>query len=274
MRGTIYERRRTIGDQLRRALDGEFIVVAAPDHPLVMRPVDVLVGGRSGLTAIVMPTVEEVRRPKLLQTRVTLNKLALPPEANFVYVSEPPEKIVSAGHEFAAVLSLSDPDVINELKSIAAAPRRSLRQADIITFRQLAEGRFADTYRVARIAQRWFHRPREAPSLAQGRSRRASRDRLGSGLEGAFFASLPTSGAIVDLSIEGVERWFQLAGGQPVPTNEPAGIAFAPDYPRIPGDPDKVLRASAFAGWVFAPSDPTRSLARLSELVARYARLR
>jgi hypothetical protein len=46
------------------------------------------------------------------------------------------------------------------------------------------------------------------------------------------------------------------------------------DYPRIPGDPDKVLRASAFAGWVFAPSDPTRSLARLSELVARYARLR
>src|SRR5580700_9389173 len=80
-----------------------------------------------------------LRRPKLLQTRVTLNKLALPPEANFVYVSEPPEKIVSAGHEFAAVLSLSDPDVINELKSIAAAPRRSLRQADIITFRQLAE---------------------------------------------------------------------------------------------------------------------------------------
>jgi hypothetical protein len=269
---TIHIRRREIADYLRRTSDGNSVVVVAPDHPLVMRSVDVLVGGPSGVTAIVMSSAEEVRRPHLLQSRLTLNKVALPPETRFVYVARSDETHLKSSESFSAVVNLSDRGAREELSSISANPHRLSRRPDTGKIQRLSERRFADTYRLSRILQR--HRMREGAKPKRIRSRSASRDRFSNGVEAAFFLSEPTPRALLQLTPIGTDRWFRSIEGEPEPTGEPAGIIFAFDYPRTVGDPDKVLRASAFAGWVFAPSDASRPHEQIADLVARFAVLK
>ncbi len=272
MAETIHIRRREIADHLRHASNGNSVVVVAPDHPLVMKSVDVLVGGPSGVTAIVMSTAEEVRRPNLLQSRLTLNKVALPPETRFVYVAGRDETHLKLGEAFSAVVNLSDRGAKEELSSISTNPRRLSRRPDVEKLQRLAEGRFADTYRLSRILQR--HRMREGARPKRSRSHSASRDRFSNGVEAAFFSSEPTPRALSQLTPIGTERWYRSIEGEPEPTGEPAGIVFALDYPRTVGDPDKVLRAGAFAGWVFAPSNAARTPEQVAELVARFAVLK
>jgi len=269
---TVHTRRREVAEHLRRTSDGISMVVVAPDHPLVMRSVDVLVGGPSGVAAIVMSSAEEVRRPHLLQTRLTLNKVALPPETRFIYVARRDETHVNLGLAFSAVVSLSDRGAKEELTSIIANPHRLPRRSDVGKFQRLAEQRFADTHRLSRILQR--HRIREGARPKISRSHSASRDRFSNGVEAAFFSSEPTPRALLQLTPMGTERWYRSIEGEPEPTGEPAGIVFALDYPRTVGDPDKVIRAGAFAGWVFAPSDTARSREQVAELVARFAVLK
>jgi hypothetical protein len=266
---TIHVRRREIADHLRRTVGGNSIVVAAPDHPLVLRSADVLVGGPSGLTAIVMASAEESRLPNLLQTRLTLNKMALPPETRFVYVTGTDEIWAKSGELFSAVIDLSDRGAKQELSSITANPHRLSRRSDVGKNQRLAERRFADTYRLSRILQR--HRIKEGTKPESIRSHSANHDRFSNGVEAAFFMSEPTPRAVLQLTPMGTDRWFRSIEGEPEPTGEPAGIIFAFDYPRTVGDPDKVLRAGAFAGWVFAPSDASRSREQIADLVARFA---
>ena len=83
----------------------------------------------------------------------------------------------------------------------------------------------------------------------------------------------PCVPAIATLALEGAERWFALDDGEPLPVDRAAGAVFADSYPVSRGDPDKVLRAAAFAGWVLAPRHGKRSQSEVAELIARYARL-
>lgn len=240
-----------------------------------MRSVDILIGGRSGLTAIMMSTAEEVRRPHLLQSRFTLNKLALPSETKFIYVASEAEQPPATNLVFSAILSITERSLTKDVASLAADPHRNPRRDEAIKFQRLAESRFADTYRLARILQRPRVRPEADLRMeVTRRSHRSQRDILPGGIEGAFFDARPTSAAVVNLSADGVARWFDLSHGEPEPTNKPAGAAFAIDYPRIPGDPEKVLRASAFAGWVLTTFDTGRPPEEVAALVDRYARLR
>lgn len=273
MADTIHIRRREIANYLRRESDGNsVIVVVAPDHPLVMRSVDVLVGGPSGLTAIIMSSAEEVRRPHLLQARLTLNKVALPPETRFVYIARSDETDLKSSESFSAIVNLGYKGAREEILSISANPHRLSRRPDTGKIQQMSERRFADTYRLSRILQR--HKIREDARPERVRSRSPSRDRFSNGVEAAFFLSEPTPRALFQLTPVGTDRWFRSNGGEPEPTDEPAGVIFAFDYPRTVGDPDKVLRASAFAGWVFAPSDASRSPEQIADLVARFAVLK
>ncbi|HVJ78104.1 MAG TPA: hypothetical protein VM620_09735 [Hyphomicrobium sp.] len=268
MRDSIHKRRREIADYICRTLDGEHVVVTTPDHPLVMRPVDVLVGGKSGITAVVIPTADELKRSKLLHTRLTLNRLALPPESKFILIDAQPD-LFDRSAEKPTVLASDDPELNRQIVSIISHPKPFNMHAGIERDRELAVRRFADTYRVARVAQR-FRRPHDIPYVRS--SGRPARDILPGGIDGAFFDFKPETRDVVNLYIDGVERWFTPDGDEP--TGNPAGLALAPDYPRVPGDPDKIIRASAFAGWVFAPLYSSRSRDVVGDMVARYARLK
>lgn len=270
MSQSINGRRAEVARNLRNALGDDFVVIEAPDHPLVLRSVDVLAGGRAGLTAVIMANAEEVRRPKLLTSRVILNMVALPSNTNFVYLA-PSGGSKAPSLSFAAELNEDDQRWKRELVRIVAEPQHLTRRRSAEKMQQRSESRFADTYRLARILH---HRSKAETGQRPPRSSRSpSRDMISGEVEAAFFYGTPSVPALAHLTWEGAERWFDTPDGEPTPTPAPAAAAFVDGYPRSPGDPDKVLRAAAFAGWVLAPARSPRSVEQIGDLVLRYTRL-
>lgn len=268
----ITARRLDIATHLRRTLGADFVVVPAPDHPLVMRSVDVLAGGRSGLTAIMMSTAEELRRPKLFDARLKLNMMALPPHTAFVYVAVKGEIWRGRQEAFAAELSIEDHASREDLTRLATNPPKTRHLQKAERSQKHSEARFADTYRLARALRRGLRHRLAVDNVAV--SRAPYRDRLPNEIEGAFFPSTPSSQAIANLALEGADRWYDIWDGEPEPRPSAAGAAFVQSYPMARGDPDKILRAAAFAGWVMMPLQTDRSFEELGALVQRYTRLK
>lgn len=256
---------------LRRALGEDFVVVDSPDHPLVMRSVDVLAGGRAGITAIMMETVEEAKKPKLFAARLTLNKVALPPNTNFIYISKNGSDQLK-NSLFSTELTFDSRRWRDDLARIITNPQILDQPRTSERWQKRAESRFADTYRLARALQR--RRKRDLDQYYPRSSRSPARDLISNNIEGAFFYGVPSLPALTHLTFEGAERWYNTPDGEPVPTTVPAGAAFADGYPRSPGDPDKVLRAAAFSGWVLAPTHSNKSMDQIGELVFRFTRLK
>lgn len=258
--------------RLRRELGGDFIVVAAPDHPLVMRSVDVLVGGRSGLTAFVTATAEERRRPDILGARLTLNQVALPPETQFVYVARADENDSLIEGRFAEQLTYADRAMT---KDAVAFVERSIRKPQLAygdKARQLSQSRFAATFRIARLVNP-DRSLRSVDNPAPRRGANVEFDMIGPVRRG--FAKRPLSTrSIIGLSVSGVDRWFHASADQPTPTGEPAGLVLTPDFPHPRHDPEKALRAAAFAGWILAPDVSDRSIDELADLALRFTRHR
>ncbi|QPQ55435.1 hypothetical protein IC614_02155 [Allosphingosinicella flava] len=264
--------RKAIVDRLRRSMGGDFVVVGAPDHPLVMRSVDIIVGGRAGLTAIMAMTAQELRSQEHFTARLTLNKMALPPHTNFVFVSIDGERPYSLPtNAFVTEISIKDQRVWDDLTSISSRPQGFPDGKSSEKIHRLASARFGDTYKLARVLQRG----RSKATAAHGNrsTRKPRRDRLSHNIEAAFFANPPTLQAIANLSVEGADRWYDMDGAEPFPTQAPAGAAFAELFPSSPGDPDKAIRAAAFAGWVLTPAGTGKSPDEISELVSRYTRV-
>ena len=135
-----------------------------------------------------------------------------------------------------------------------------------------SEERFADTYRLARVLRRGF----KADTRDRGEqpSRKPSRDRISEEVEAAFYQETPTLGAVSHLTVLEADRWYGLIDGEVEPRYSAANALFVPNYPEVRGDPDKALRAAAFAGWVMAPTHSKRSFDDVGELIERYTRLK
>ncbi len=265
-------RRNDISRRLAQSLTNDFVVVAAPDHPLVFRSVDVLVGGRSALTAVMMSNAEERRRPELFSARLALNMMALPPHTTFVRLVADDDEPSKVDNAFAAELELGARGTQTALLRIANTPSQSRQRDRAEKAQRHSEERFASTYRLARVLRRGFEA--EAGQERGGpASRNPSRDRIGQ-VDAAFFSAMPTLAAMNSLTMAEVGRWYGIVDGEAEPRNTNANALFVPDYPEVRGDPDKALRAAAFAGWVVAPSRSKRSLDEVGVLIERYARLK
>lgn len=268
----VRERQIDLSRRLRQQLGGDFVVVPAPDHPFVMRSVDVLVGGRSGLTAFVMASAEERHRPELLASRVTLNKVALPPETAFVFVVDAGDLELTMGARFAETLSSKERSFLRDAVTIVERSAQSPQKHGSEKIRQISQARFASTYRVARLvnARRSGH---GAERALPPRGANFSFDTVRS--VPSAFASRPISTrSLIGLTVRGADRWFDETADQPVPTGATAGLVLAPGYPRPRNDPDKALRAAAFAGWIIAPDSSARSAEEMADLVLRFTRAR
>ena len=267
----VRDRQIDLARRLRQQLGGEFVVVPAPDHPLVLRSVDVLVGGRSGLTAFVMASAEERHRPELLQGRVTLNKVALPPETQFVYVAEAGDIQPVARSRYSEELSQGERSFVRDAVTVVERSTQATQSTFADKARQVSQSRFASTYRVARLVN--SRRSQEHDQKASsGRGANLSFDTVRT--VPSAFASRPISTrSLMGLTARGADRWFDETTEQPVPTGATAGMLFTPGFPRPRNDPEKALRAAAFAGWIIAPTASPRSPEELAELVARFTRV-
>ena len=272
MASTVTTLRLELARHLSQALSGDFVVVSAPDHPLVMQSVDLLVGGRSGITAIMMSTAHERRQINLFDARLKLNMMALPPHTVFVRIAQSDEKTRNVDGVFFAELSLDDRRTRAELTKLASSPPKVRRLEQAEKAQRRSEERFADTYRLARVLQ--FRSNNEKGIFSAKVSRAPLRDRIGNDVDAAFFEEKPTLGAVTHLTMSDADRWYGITEGEVEPKHSAASALFLPYYPEVGGDPDKAIRAAAFAGWVMAPLHSKRSHDDVSELIHRYTRLK
>lgn len=268
----VRDRQIDLARRLRQQLGGDFVVVPAPDHPLVMRSVDVLVGGRSGLTAFIMASAEERQRPELLESRITLNKVALPPETLFVYVVDAEVLDLTRHGGFAEKLSSAERSFVRNAVAIVERSAQAPQSPSADKARQISQSRFASTYRVARLVNSKSGTDDHEP-IAPRRGANLTFDTVLS--VPSALASRPISArSLLGLTARGADRWYDDTSAQPIPTGATAGLVFAPGYPRPRNDPDKALRAAAFAGWIIAPILSSRSSEELAELALRFTRAR
>lgn len=111
-----------------------------------------------------------------------------------------------------------------------------------------------------------FLSPRRTPREPQSAFRlRSAEDQFPVG----DFDGEPNPHAIARLTLLGASKFYDLAEGVPFPELRTVGSAYAPAVPEANGDPEKYLRASAFAGWVIVPSDSNIEPRQVNLMVER-----
>lgn len=243
---SVYTLRRQITGELSRALSDRFVIATAPDHPLLMKGPDFLIGGNGGLTAVLIPTAAERRRPDLAVARFALCRMALPEPAKFILLASDPDRNVAdlPIGSVAAVLSSENARTRAELAGLVSEAQR-LEQVPVPEkLREKANARFGETYRVARVVRRW--RSRTAPTTPRYDPQPPFHRPL---------ERLRRPADVAGLTIRGAQDSYGVDGGIPYPTGRPVEAAIIERLPDYPGDPQKYLRASAFSGWVLSEAN-------------------
>jgi uncharacterized protein YbaR (Trm112 family) len=251
-------RRRLLEESLQGELPPNFITASGPDHPLLLRGPDLLVGGEGIMTAVYTPSAVERQNPAHLKNRFVLARLALPVHTRHVLVAESAADR-TLGQEFA-----DDFDAVEDFRSRAilaslaqdknfAGSRSKLPPEVVLASRQ----QFADVMQLTRVMrkldERLLHPYGEVVRSERLHRTRARRQKtmLKDGIALSVFGAGPVSPTSVQALVnEQVNRSFRLDNGIPRFTAESTyGIALVEDLPLFPGDPEKLLRAAAFAGW-------------------------
>jgi hypothetical protein len=77
----------SLAKRVRERLGERFVVLARPEHPYLLAPPDLLIGGEGLLTAVFSPKSAETRAPRLLRARLVAARLALPEHARCVLLA-------------------------------------------------------------------------------------------------------------------------------------------------------------------------------------------
>lgn len=257
----LYARRKLVEQRLRRDLSSSFEIINAPDHPLLIRGPDLLVGADGVLIALISPTESERLRPERLYRRTLIIKAAFPPELQIVLLDE--------GQLDSELFDAVTP--VSELRLLAPLIKKlgGRREKRDHAGRASIERRFGATYLLSRMLFR-----RETPPMARRVSRSARRDlvdQVGS-VEFSSFNTDPSPSDVSRLILDRPEKFFQPDNGAIYPTGMAPDAVFVDGFPRALGDPEKYLRAAAFAGWLVAPAKSQTEIKRIAFLLNKHAR--
>jgi hypothetical protein len=262
----INDQRADIARHLQKELEANYIVVSGPDHPMLIEGPDALVGGEGGLVSVFMPKAKERKRPKLLEVRYILSRLALPPDARHVLVLDEAQDggtIEWLGRNFATVLgwrSRRDLAKISRDRNFIGSQRKLPPEVA-----EFVQQRFADTLQATRVLQ-WLNRShdrgkdRDENTVRSRRRPKPEKSPLKSIAPDILFTSFG-QGALDAVAVRGLADQTTLAGfalddGVPYPTRkDDYGLALFDEIREYRGDPDKLLRAAAFAGWGLIPEE-------------------
>lgn len=274
-------RRDTLGRLLRGEIDNDYIVVTSPDHPLLLTGPDILIGGGGKLTAVYLANAQEVRQNWLLRARYTLARLALPATARHLFVQSGDEdqSISDISQHFALGLSWNER---KDLAKIAQDPnflgqQEELPKDIIIKTRE----RFAETYLAVQTNQRLLARL-DKSSLGRdpAQSKRARLVDYGPTIEGVrenyFQGEILDLPSVKLLIAKTVNESFVLDNSLPIPKEGKlrCDIAAIADVASFRGDPEKALRAAAFAGWALLENLSPDHLTRAAHHVRKRRNLR
>lgn len=262
----IYEQRKDIARLLQKELESSYVVVSGPDHPLLIEGPDALIGGAGGMLAIFMPKAKERARPDRLEVRFILSRLALPPDTRHVLVLQERKHdrtVEELGRNFATVLDWTRRrDLAKIARDKEYVGEQRVLPREVAAF---VQHRYADALQATRVLQ-WMNRSYDREKLDEQhrkpfRHRRKPEqtqfERVAPGvLFTSFGRGAPDSAAVRSLADQTTLAGFSLDNGVPYPTREDDyGLALVDRLPEYRGDPDKLIRAAAFAGWGFIPEE-------------------
>jgi len=262
----IYEQRRDIARLLQKELASSYVVVSGPDHPLLIEGPDALIGGAGGMLAIFMPKAKERASPDRLAVRFILSRLALPPDTRHVLVLQEGKHdrtVEELGRNFATVLDWTHRrDLAKIARDKEYVGEQRVLPREVAAF---VQHRYADALQATRVLQ-WMNRSYDREKLDEQhrkpfRHRRKPEqtqfERVAPGvLFTSFGRGAPDSAAVRSLADQTTLAGFSLDNGVPYPTREDDyGLALVDRLPEYRGDPDKLIRAAAFAGWGFIPEE-------------------
>jgi hypothetical protein len=280
----VTDRRQDIAQMLRKELPDSYIVVPAPDHPLLIEAPDVLVGGDAGLTAIFTPKRSERRRPDRLAVRFILCRLALPAHTRHILVLEGPDDDRVGKRlfpDFAATLTWNrrrdlikiaqDSDFVGQQRTLP------------VEISRLVQERFSDVFQLTRVLR--TRRRREEGSalrpygVSPGHGIKPERTPFEQVAPGVIFTrferGVPKTRGIYGLVIETTSSGFALDSGIPYPRDaNDYGLAVVEELPEYRGDPDKLVRAAAFAGWAFVTHEELDNVGRLGARLSKRREMR
>ncbi|MFL5218382.1 MAG: hypothetical protein ACJ8DO_06875 [Microvirga sp.] len=267
---SVYSSRRSIRQFLIGNLPSTSVIVAGPDHPLLSRGPDVLVGSTKGLLAIFVVHAAERRSPPALQARFMLSRLAFPRDTRFALAFEGRDELLAKKfyHDFAAIFPLTDRSA---LRSIAETPRQLNQRLVPKDIYVGARTRFAETYEVTRMS---IDRLKPAVRSLHTDSKPTVEYYVGpADIAIARYSAGALGTAQMNRLVQtGALESFHLDNGIPYPTNSPSGLAIVDQIPMQRGDPNLRARAAAFAGWAMLSEQFENELSRLSWLLSKRTR--
>jgi hypothetical protein len=260
---SVYTKRRILAKELVRALRENFVVVANPDHPFLLRAADVIVGGDSMLLIVFIPSAAETRKPDELKARLILNRLALPAQAKTVLLFDSWQRQTAEifANDFDKVIPWEDRELA---PSVLAQPGGRVVPPEI---KLLADRQFAMAATVTSLMRRIDREP-ERRSIFRNRARKSIERfeeidiaRFSGGRFDAVNALEMINGRINDQA--------QLDQGVPYFSRVTPSIAVVGDWPTYPHDPDKILRVSAFAGWSIMTQDQGDRIPQAAQFIRK-----
>lgn len=281
----IYDRRHDLARLLHRQLPSSFLVVSAPDHPLLIRAPDIIASTEQSIVALFTPSATERRSQSLFKSRFVLSRLALPPHARFLLVFEPFDESIARdfARDFAEVIPWSDrAGIVSIVQDRNFVGHHRDVPSEVAVD---AQTRFANAMAVMRLTARLSRRPfttafgeepyleipeaGNAPAIRRRPIKpRITRDTSSIGLEGVAFSEISDNqldAAIVrELVNEQAAYAFSLDNGIPYARDHATGIAVINDWPTKSRDPDKLIHAAAFAGWAFILQENRNELSRFA----------
>ena len=286
--------RSTVARELGNEIPRPYLIVTAPDHPLLVEGPDLLIGGEGSLVAVCTPKASERTMPSSLAVRFILSRLALPPRTAYVLLWPDHQDDATNKYNprnFGAVLPWHRR---RELAKIVkdknfAASRRAL-PVEIIDF---VRQRFSDVYEVTYALKRRTlrHRTLEDYEITSRREPTVRREmervvflpptpwsigvlyefpEVVPGVKSAQFYDQPvTSADIQDLVRHSTLSAFSVDDGVPYPKEDACGLAVVQQLPEYRSDPNKFVRAAAFAGWAFVEQSYEGQLEKIARLLSR-----
>lgn len=263
---------RSLGKELGACLPG-YVVAVLPDHPLLMDGPDLLIGGSGGLTAIFILKRVERGHQLVFEKRFALSRFALPEGTRSVFVirSDADESFANRTPvTFSEIINWNNRRVIQKI----AADRDF--QGDQVSIDKGAYNgvrqRFSDVYQVSKL----YDEPKD------GRIRRM----IGPAVSSASSADTPPTGILRKHQSfgpqgSGIRKVIGEATGASFAFDDntvlfrhsaPYGLLVSDIEQKFRGDPAKVIRAAAFAGWAILGFEDEEHRFRIEELLAERRR--
>jgi hypothetical protein len=155
-----------LAENLRDYLGERFVVVERPEHPYLISPPDLLIGGEGLLTAVFLPKAAESRMPRLLYARLVAARLALSERTRcaLVFTTEFVHRASfapEAQRDFEIVLSIDEPHKLAAL--VASDKIRMQRKAELTEIKMHNAERSSRALVLSKIAEHFdrVHRDRE-----------------------------------------------------------------------------------------------------------------